>query len=476
MRTRVLIHLAAALALTALGCTKAPAAGGCPNNLKSDSKGNCVECLATTDCPAGTYCNSGTCSACSPAIAACQMSGCRGDADCPATPTLQYCSAGACKAGCRADTDCPNGRVCSPTGHQCEAGCTTAHACGGSNQCCSGLCLNVASDASHCGGCDKPACQTGSECCGGGCVDTQNDATHCGGCTKPACPGNDKCVGGQCQSYSGAFALIDVGTNKAGDPSTVLSRQLQALVLVQQGQPQVQGCLAFHYDATHPGADGDAGTVVITNYTGGMATNTSTVPTDIECVRVGGSYHCGYGAASAGSTGPDLSTETFTPDVNPIGAGMIEFKSTGGTDISSFDISAKAGAEMTTTADLTALPFNGTADIAIPYSCGGSCGFTGLPVAIVEATSNDAAHFGDPATTSGRLLCYGSPLSGGPITIDKASIMTVLGTDASIKTVRTSVALLAVTSLSIPKDSVGHNVLPVAGRGRTGITLINQTQ
>jgi hypothetical protein len=69
---------------------------------------------------------------------------------------------------------------------------TTVVTCGTGLTNCSGSCVNLQTDANHCGGCNAPACggtcQSGLCCtggktnCGGTCVDLSSDDKHCGGC------------------------------------------------------------------------------------------------------------------------------------------------------------------------------------------------------------------------------------------------------------------------------------------------------
>src|SRR5260221_1304344 len=46
---------------------------------------------------------------------------------------------------------------------------------------CAGACVDVRSDASHCGACGN-ACAGTQECCKGTCVDTKSDAMNSGAC------------------------------------------------------------------------------------------------------------------------------------------------------------------------------------------------------------------------------------------------------------------------------------------------------
>jgi hypothetical protein len=101
-----------------------------------------------------------------------------------------------------------------------DGGCET---CGGSG------CVDLQTDAAHCGSCDK-ACPPGSTCaggacacgptltdCGGACVDTQSDPKHCNGCGD-ACPGGEVCNLGACSASCGTLtncngACVDTQTS-----------------------------------------------------------------------------------------------------------------------------------------------------------------------------------------------------------------------------------------------------------------------
>jgi len=122
-----------------VGCTKTPPAA-CPNNEKQTSAGKCVQCLVSTDCGAGTYCDSSN--SCSTCTASTQDCPCKQNTDCP---TGDFCSSGGtCSSGCRTDTDCTD--VLKTT-------------------CCGGVCTNTTTDATaNCGGCGNAAC-TGNQVC-----------------------------------------------------------------------------------------------------------------------------------------------------------------------------------------------------------------------------------------------------------------------------------------------------------------------
>jgi hypothetical protein len=78
------------------------------------------------------------------------------------------------------------------------------------------VCVEILSDAAHCGGCDQAcpdavACISGEcECagggllCGGQCVDAQSNPQHCGACDQ-GCVGNEVCLAGVCSGDCGVL-------------------------------------------------------------------------------------------------------------------------------------------------------------------------------------------------------------------------------------------------------------------------------
>ncbi len=179
---------------------------GCACNVEGDCKNNdfkhcssakkCVECVAQTDCRAGTYCNgSNQC-----------VLGCKQESDCQISPGSPHCDVTRHQCvECRSKTDCTGADECSPSG-QCVAGCNpdAGQNCTGGKSCCGGLCIDTTKDLLNCGGCGT-ACSTANgtptcaasacswACANGfahcsttntGCeTNTKTDATKCGSCT-----------------------------------------------------------------------------------------------------------------------------------------------------------------------------------------------------------------------------------------------------------------------------------------------------
>ncbi len=89
-----------------------------------------------------------------------------------------------------------------------------AASCSGSGQTlCNGVCVELNTNALHCGSCLQSCkargqfCQQGScQCppgqtvCNGVCIDLTSDWQQCGACNTPCPSGKQKCVNGQCQT------------------------------------------------------------------------------------------------------------------------------------------------------------------------------------------------------------------------------------------------------------------------------------
>ena len=106
------------------------------------STGQCVGCLAPSDCPSGQYCDltNHTCNA-----------GCDEAGDCTAPTPMCDTTSNQC-AECLIDTDCPSGQICA--GGACAVGCSVSQPCQAGNEtCCSGSCHDVSSDINDCGAC-----------------------------------------------------------------------------------------------------------------------------------------------------------------------------------------------------------------------------------------------------------------------------------------------------------------------------------
>ena len=167
-----------------------------PQRSHCSPKKVCVECVAPTDCRAGTYCNDGN---------QCVL-GCKDESDCQISPASPHCALARhqCVA-CRTTADCKGADQCSPSG-ECVEGCNPDAGlnCAGGRQCCGGFCLDTTKDPLNCGGCGikcstangTPACAASAcswTCAAGfghcatgntGCeTNLRADPLHCGSCT-----------------------------------------------------------------------------------------------------------------------------------------------------------------------------------------------------------------------------------------------------------------------------------------------------
>lgn len=105
--------------------------------------------------------------------------------------------------------------------------------CEGSLVACEGSCVDLDSDALHCGRCNgpcaegqvcsdgscAPACDEGLERCGGECVDPLRDTTNCGGCGI-VCGASEVCIDGACEELCSdggmlcGYACVDISTDR----------------------------------------------------------------------------------------------------------------------------------------------------------------------------------------------------------------------------------------------------------------------
>jgi hypothetical protein len=124
---------------------------------------------------------------------------------------------GECSEPCEDDESCVMGQCVAPCPVPCDA---TLEICDdGECVCrfgftpCGGVCVDLLSDAMHCGecseACDVGVCDEGScepdGCqestdCNGSCVDLEHSPLHCGGCDE-ACDGDELCIEAECVGY-----------------------------------------------------------------------------------------------------------------------------------------------------------------------------------------------------------------------------------------------------------------------------------
>jgi hypothetical protein len=185
-------------------CTSNEGCAGDPGGPVCDTtSGRCVPCTAASDrCPQGQYCVAGM-NRCAP--------GCRDDASCRAVvdggvverrcdPDTHTCLT------CLRDEHCTAGNLC--VGNLCVPGCNAARPCPSAQTCCGGACVEVQTNTSHCGACDRrcAAANSTSVCRAGACglgactapyadcdgdlangceTDTRTNVTACGACGAP---------------------------------------------------------------------------------------------------------------------------------------------------------------------------------------------------------------------------------------------------------------------------------------------------
>jgi hypothetical protein len=498
MSLRPILGAALLLTVSLLGCTASPKTSttSCTNGLKSDGNGHCVECVATADCPAGTFCGGNVCASCSTSPESCSSGdggtsngSCAKDSDCSSDKVCDKATF-TCVAGCSA-TSCGTGKYCDSATHQCAMGCGADTQCSGLTCCVSThTCVDTQSNpAANCGSCGAPACATGNLCCNGACIDVNTDATNCGSCGNDC--GGAGCVGGMCQTGYGLFGLFDLTGKVAGSSDNV--EILKPFVYTRAGALDYQAllqrpCFTAHFDATHPQTlELDAGDVLMSGFHGGTFINTLTAPTDIACQFLNGDYACGYGMIMNNMLGAAPGESPFAassgaPTTSALGTTAITIAAPGGASFGSFSLTATPGAGLGVMEDLSTVTYSATADTVLNLACpSGGCGFGGFLV-FVQASSNDVAHFDEPATAGGSLACLGGyggiggfSLGDPIVTIGQADIATMLGGDSSIKTFETMVIQLGQNDLTNiangrGMDSQGHQAVALARSGAFGVS------
>jgi hypothetical protein len=118
-----------------------------------------------------------------------------------------------------------------PAGATCEQG---SCVCAGGGSSCSGACVDTQSDPANCGTCGrqcppvqvcslgdcKTGCDGGLTQCGSACIDTDSDPNHCGACDV-ACGAGGNCDSGSCSCPGGGDPLTD--PNNCGSCGNVCS-------------------------------------------------------------------------------------------------------------------------------------------------------------------------------------------------------------------------------------------------------------
>lgn len=124
----------------------------------------------------------------------------------------------------------PLGQHLSAASTKCIADWITGMAsAGGCEKCGGSECVALASDANHCGACDKacPAgvacengacsCPNGTQACGGSCVDVSSDERNCGACGKVCSPGS-ACENGNCACPASLASCGGLCAELSSDP------------------------------------------------------------------------------------------------------------------------------------------------------------------------------------------------------------------------------------------------------------------
>lgn len=132
----------------------------------------------------------------------------------------------ACDEPCNEGETCMMGQCVAPCPDPCDA--TLEICANGECVCrfgftpCGGICVDLSSDAMHCGECDE-ACDVGvcdegncepdgcqeSTDCDGVCVDLEHSALHCGTCND-ACAADELCIEGACVGYQPSDCRSDL--------------------------------------------------------------------------------------------------------------------------------------------------------------------------------------------------------------------------------------------------------------------------
>ena len=116
-------------------------------------------------------------------------------------PLTDPAHCGACGSECPPATSCVNGQCVGGDGTGTGPGGALPCTCPHGETCCDGGCVDLNTNALHCGRCDV-ACPPGQTCCDGACKDLQSDPANCGECGK-RCPPGKVCVAGRCRESGG---------------------------------------------------------------------------------------------------------------------------------------------------------------------------------------------------------------------------------------------------------------------------------
>jgi hypothetical protein len=228
------------------------------------------------------------------------------------------------------------------------------------------------------------------------------------------------------------------------------------------------GCSASHLaNGKTLGSDSDAGTVTIDMYSAANFLDGTPAPAQISCGRVRNAagdlvYQCGYGPLAAGKPGAAM-TQPYPANAQLLkDQQVVHYKLSGGADVGAIDTGNMiTGVDMPTLDEnLETIKYDPTQDTTLHIACPTeTCGY--ITAVDITASPNSVANFDQPAATTGILTC--ANLSSNTIVIKKQAIAAMFGNDASLVTVKTSVARLGLpTGLN---DSHGNTMQFAAGAG-----------
>lgn len=105
-------------------------------------------------------------------------------------------ASGGCIPACGGETPtCCSGNCVNTATNESNCG-SCGETCPPGQTCCEGTCANLATDEANCSACGV-SCGPGQSCCGGACLDTAADPENCGGCGT-MCGANAVCDEGSC--------------------------------------------------------------------------------------------------------------------------------------------------------------------------------------------------------------------------------------------------------------------------------------
>ncbi|WP_394837674.1 hypothetical protein LVJ94_12265 [Pendulispora rubella] len=245
---------------------------------------------------------------------------------------------------------------------------------------------------------------------------------------------------------------------------------LGALKHQYDGRTGLFGCYADHFgEGQNLGSDSNAGTITITDYSQANFLDGTAAPKEINCVPMSTSglslYQCGYGPLKDGKPGATVNTPyrgdaQLTKDKQ-----IIHVKVAGGSDIGSIDTAAELTSvdSAQVEEDLATVKYDPTKDTTLHMKACDSCGL--VTAVNIIANRNAPDKFDEPSATSGAIVC--TFLGYDPIVIKKEAISAMLGSDAALKSVQTSIVRFGYPLAKA--DTKGSSVQFAAGGGVIGV-------